>query len=86
MKKKYALHIEYNTHKSGYVESRTVFHLSAQEVSNLMDVEKQREKVEKEYDFVKFELFELAPEFDENLDELWTAHSEFSKAVEFNSL
>lgn len=86
MKKSYALHIEYNTHKNGYVESRTVFHLSAQEVAELMDSEKQREKVEKEYDYVKFELFELTPEFDENLDELWTAHSEFSKAVDLKEI
>ena len=81
MKKNYALHIEYNTHKNGYVESRTVFHLTANEVKSLVDDEKQKERVTKDYDYVIFELFELLPGFDENLDELWSVNNEFSKSV-----
>lgn len=87
MRKDYALHIEYNTHAGGYVGSQTVFHLTAQEVKELVNSEKQKEQqVKKDYDYIKFELFELMPEFDENLDELWSAHSEFSKAIELDSL
>ena len=87
MKKRYAVHVEYNDRKNGYIESYTEYHLTKDQALKLIESEKEseRDQIKKsnpDYDFVKFELFELTPEFNEWIDELWSPNSEFSKPIE----
>lgn len=74
MAKKYALHIEYNSNEEGYIESFTEYMLTKTQTKKLMKEHEESVERDDEVDYVNFEIFELASNFnpDDNFDtELW---------------